>query len=229
MKSMVAVERLRLMLDASLDFVLPQFCVVCEQEGDALCDDCIHRIDICGVFLCPVCHESSEGGRSHEVCDSYLDGVVSVVHYGNVEVQEMVRLCKYVYLENYGVKMGEMMHQFLQHTDLIDGVICVPVPLASRRYAERGFNQSEVLAREIGEVFDCLRRVRDTRRQVDMIGVERLSNVYDAFRCIQKPPFGRGVVLIDDVATSCATLQECARILKDVGVEKVWGFTFARG
>lgn len=77
------------------------------------------------------------------------------------------------------------------------------------------------------EVYDCLKRVRNTYRQVDMVGEDRVVNVSDAFEIKKQPP--RKVVLVDDVATSCATLTSCAQVLRAAGSEEIWGLTFARG
>jgi predicted amidophosphoribosyltransferase len=100
---------------------------------------------------------------------------------------------------------------------------------------ERGYNQSGLLARELGGridlpvVEDCLVRVRHARPQVRAVDVEeRRRNVADAFVCRDERVKGKQIILIDDVCTSGATLESCAAALKDGGAMSVWGLTLAR-
>jgi ComF family protein len=107
----------------------------------------------------------------------------------------------------------------------------VPVPLARARERERGFNQAEELARGLGlPVAHLLRRVRSTQPQVDLSADARKSNVRDAFICnggaIAAPM--RVIVLVDDVTTTGATLDACARALLDGGCREVVALTYTR-
>lgn len=222
------------MLKEVLDRLLPQFCAVCEIEGAVLCDACIRRIDVSGVFLCPVCNCPNAYGAVHPACTSSLDGVVSVTHYSSIEVQQMIRLCKYFFIERMADVMGTMMSEAMRAYRLFDEqAVLFPVPLSRVRYAQRGFNQSVLLARAIGDRVgirvdeSVIMRHRHAPRQVDLVEHDRAQNVSDAFLVIKTPP--KMVVLIDDVATTCSTLAACASVLKDAGVASVWGFTFARG
>jgi ComF family protein len=116
---------------------------------------------------------------------------------------------------------------------LADADVCVPVPLHRRRLRQRGFNQADDLARGLGvPVVAVLRRVRRTRPQVELPAVERQSNVAGAFAlarpCRARDIAGRIVVLVDDVATTGATLEACARVLSRAGAREVRGLTAAR-
>ena len=118
--------------------------------------------------------------------------------------------------------------------------VVVPVPLHRRRQRRRGFNQADDLACGLGlPVSRALRRVRATHPQVDLPADQRRDNVRDAFRLASNPPLfpsrtatfvlpGRVVVLVDDVATTGATLEACARVLKAAGAEEVRALTAAR-
>ena len=123
---------------------------------------------------------------------------------------------------------------------LADADFVVPVPLHRKRQRERGFNQAEDLARELGKPVCCaLRRTRMTRPQVDLPAAERHLNVDDAFEVIGRsrdligrpkgrPLQGTIIVLVDDVATTGATLEACARVLRAAGAREVRGLTAAR-
>lgn len=136
-----------------LDCLLPQFCVVCDVEGVVMCDGCVGRIDRSGVFLCPVCDEVSGFGSRHVGCESALDGVVSVTRYAQVEVQQLVRLLKYQYIESVASLKGEMMVRLVERKNIFDDIVFVPVPLSRRRFAQRGFNQAKLLADVVGGWF----------------------------------------------------------------------------
>ena len=110
----------------------------------------------------------------------------------------------------------------------------MPVPLHRKRLRERGYNQSSLLAKELGKlanlpvVDDCLIRQRHAPPQARTATVdERRSNVADAFSCRDGRLKGKQVLLIDDVATSGATLDACAPALK-AGATSVWGLVLAR-
>lgn len=105
----------------------------------------------------------------------------------------------------------------------------VPVPLHRKRHRERGFNQAEDLARGLGKPVYCtLRRTRMTRPQVELPAGERHLNVDDAFEWIGRPITGTIIVLVDDVTTTGATLEACARVLLAAGAREVRGLTAAR-
>jgi len=117
----------------------------------------------------------------------------------------------------------------------VPGEVLVPVPLHQKRLRERGYNQSCLLAQQLGRlghlpvVDDCLIRQRHAPPQARTATVnERRSNVADAFSCRDLRLEGKQVLLIDDVSTSGATLDACARALKGAGAVSVWGLVLAR-
>jgi ComF family protein len=108
-----------------------------------------------------------------------------------------------------------------------DGV--VPVPLHPRREYARGFNQAHDLALHIGlPVLPLLKRIVHTTSQVELPADERHRNVRDAFALIDRPKGLSILVLVDDVSTTGATLEACARVLRAAGVKEVRALTAAR-
>jgi len=113
-------------------------------------------------------------------------------------------------------------------------VVVVPVPISGSRFKKRGYNQSEFLARQISKTLklsggNALIRVRDTKSQVGLSKEERAENVKDSFECVDKRLVkGQEVLLIDDVATTFATLNECAKVLKGAGAKSVTGLVVAK-
>lgn len=113
----------------------------------------------------------------------------------------------------------------------------VPVPLAASRRRQRGYNQSESLARALAPLWgvpvrtDVLERARDTQTQTRLSPEERLRNVFGAFRATEAARNslrGEHVVLVDDVVTTAATLNACAAALHDAGVRIISYVTFGR-
>lgn len=115
---------------------------------------------------------------------------------------------------------------------MLDGAACVvPVPLHPSRRRERGFNQAVDLAGHLGvPVVTVLRRIRATSTQTGLPAAQRHRNVRDAFALASagNTLAGATVVLVDDVSTTGATLEACARVLKQAGVVEVRALTAAR-
>lgn len=130
--------------------------------------------------------------------------------------------------------MAELLADYLQLSPL-PGEAIVPVPLHPRRLRERGYNQSGLLAKELGKLInlpviqDSLIRIKEARPQVRASNVkERRRNVANAFICQDEKVSGKQIILVDDVCTSGATLESCASALKNKGAITVWGLTLAR-
>ena len=115
---------------------------------------------------------------------------------------------------------------------MLDGIRCVvPVPLHPSRRRERGFNQASDLAKQLGvPVIAALRRTRATPTQTGLPAARRHRNVRDAFALTRagRRLAGARVLVVDDVSTTGATLEACARVLKEAGVVEVRALTAAR-
>lgn len=117
--------------------------------------------------------------------------------------------------------------QFEEKIDLL-----VPVPLHWKRRLERGFNQSEKLTKSIAKknlpINTDLVRIRHTQQQWNLTPAQRRRNVKNAFAVRKGHPFkGKNIGLIDDITTSGATLNECAKTLKQAGANKVFAAVLA--
>jgi len=107
------------------------------------------------------------------------------------------------------------------------------VPMFKKREKQRGFNQAELIAKELGqitnrEVVPLLEKIKDTPSQTELNKEERVKNVRDSFQIKKEVNCPKNVLIVDDIWTSGATMEECARILKKSGVEIIRGFTLAR-
>jgi ComF family protein len=112
--------------------------------------------------------------------------------------------------------------------------IVVPVPLGKRRLQERGYNQVGLIAMPLAALNRwryaprALSRLRETKSQVGLSAVERRENVQGAFRADPRPVSGRTILLMDDVATTGATISACAEALLSAGAKAVFALTLAR-
>ena len=110
--------------------------------------------------------------------------------------------------------------------------VLVPVPLSKKSLLDRGFNQSQELAKEVTKktgipVMNLLKKIKETKKQAQLSKIERERNLKDCFQCFNTT-VPKKVLLIDDVATTLSTLTECATILRNAGVVEVSAFVLAR-
>jgi ComF family protein len=157
-------------------------------------------------------------------------------------LRDVIHALKYERRRSIAMPLGRLMREtaaaLLQGAD-----VAVPVPLHPRRERDRGFNQADDLARQLGlPVSPLLQRVRFTTSQIELPAEARHQNVRDAFRLNRLPTPGSHlrqayggqarlpavIVLVDDVSTTGATLEACARVLKRGGVLEVRALTAAR-
>lgn len=155
----------------------------------------------------------------------------AVDHYEG-RLRDIIHALKYEGRRSIAKPLGRLMRE--RGAELLSGVDAViPVPLHPRRQHERGFNQADDLARQLGlPVAPLLRRVKFTTSQIELPADARHQNVRDAFSLGRLPTPGSRlpavIVLVDDVSTTGATLEACARVLKQVGVKEVRALTAAR-
>lgn len=236
-----------------LDWLYPPVCEICGcglEGGEALCGGCSEGMvrisapfcEVCGegfegqiegVFDCPNCRDVSFSfefaragmGRSEEVL-----GLVHRLKYGR-EVHLAGALGRLACGAFSDRRLGVALEE---------GWPLLPVPLHWSRRRERYFNQAEEISRSIGaemglEVVDLLVRVRNTATQTRLSRRERMENLKGAFRVRRRwgrevrMPEEPGVILVDDVFTTGATVDGCARVLRRAGVGRVVVLTVMRG
>jgi ComF family protein len=112
--------------------------------------------------------------------------------------------------------------------------VIVPVPLHRKRLRERGFNQSELLARVIGRYYEipiasALERIINTRAQFDLPRAERFKNISGAFKVREiKSVYNKRILLLDDIYTTGSTIAECSKSLKTAGARRIEVLTLSR-
>ena len=220
----------------ALDLLFPRRCVGCGKEGAFICTACQISLPRLTPPLCPRCGRPQLSGILCPACIGWraeIDGIRSPFRFEGAIRQAIYHL-KYRNLRAITPTVVGFILDYLVANPLPGNVI-VPVPLHSKRLRERGYNQSSLIARELGKLVNlpvlenCLDRKRNTSPQTRTIKVEdRWSNVAGAFTNRDSKLQDKQIILIDDVATSGATLDACAGVLKEAGASSVWGLTLAR-
>jgi ComF family protein len=169
------------------------------------------------------------------LCRGGLRGFDAAYSYGSYEgaLRELIHVYKYGRVQTLAKPLGDLLAAALPREERFDAVTAVP--LHWRRQWQRGFNQSELLARTMAArrgipVLRALRRVRSTESQAGLSNTRRRQNVDTAFACRRgaRALEGKRVLLIDDVMTTGFTAAACARVLKRAGAAKVALLTVAR-
>ncbi len=184
-----------------------------------------------------VCEHCWASIRRGVALNEHLHGRHAVDWVGAVDLYEgrlrdIIHALKYERRRSLARPLGTLMRT--SGAQLLAGAeVVVPVPLHPRREQERGFNQADDLARQLGlPVVPLLRRIRHTTSQIELPADARNQNVRDAFDLARMPDPGsrlpRVIVLVDDVSTTGATLEACAKVLKRSGVKEVRALTAAR-
>jgi len=149
-------------------------------------------------------------------------------------MRQAIHELKYGNHRSLAVPLGELLFDYWRRQTL-SGDVLVPIPLHRAKLRSRGYNQSELLARELGKrgslpvVTSALTRKKNTVPQVRTASIEeRWANAAGAFECSSLILQGKRVVLLDDVCTTGATLDAAARSIVSAGAGSVWGLTVAR-
>jgi ComF family protein len=213
-----------------LGLLLPPACAGCGRYGSTLCAACRAQLG------------TSPGQPGFLARDPLLvvgDAVplaVAAVPHRDV-AQRALRRLKYGGGRRVAGPLAEAALPALRRLLVVCGpATLVPVPLHRSRRRDRGYNQAELLAEALGAsaglpVWRALVRHRETVRQHGLDRAARLRNLRDAMAFRPGPPprlAGRAVVVVDDILTTGATMEACAAVLRDAGIEAVYGFAVAR-
>jgi ComF family protein len=230
-----------------LDSLFPVFCLSCQKEGFWLCEKCLAETKILDFQVCPACEEviTDKGFLCYfcrETRKSRLDGLIAAVSYDDPVARKMVHNFKYRFIGDISESLAELIFRALVRNDIALPDFVVPVPLHPKRLRWRGFNQSLLLAQHISkeispmmeiDILDILQRKYYNAPQMNVKNYrERLENVKNIFGLKSDINFdlvkNKNILLIDDIATTGATLEECAKVLKLAGAKKVFAAVVAR-
>ena len=223
-----------------LDILFPKFCLNCKREGTYLCEDCFYLIDILKRQYCPFCPKIVFDGRTCNSCKKgkSLNGLYCAAPYDDFIVKKLINQFKYKpHIKELSKPLTSLIIAHFLNLNIplkpiFDNSVLIPIPLHKRKIKEQGFNQAEEIGKEFSKFLtapvlnNVLIKVKQTLLQAE----SKEKNIKEAFLC-KKPELvkGKRVFLIDDVFITGTTMEECAKALKEAGVEEVWGIVVARG
>ena len=241
-----------------LDTLFPKFCLGCKKEGNYLCEDCRTLLDINEFNHClcdrpttlPYRQKAGKCGRCHS---KSLSGLYFALPYKESKItKKLIHQFKYKpYLKDLAETLaGILIEHFVLAANNTEEIwqnsVLVPVPIHIKKLRERGYNQSEELAKELSKVLkipvatNVLTKIKHTEPQMKLSKAEREKNLFGAFSICHPRESGdpdlvrsdltkfSKIFLVDDVYTTGSTMQECAKTLKESGTKSVWGICIAR-
>jgi ComF family protein len=230
----LAYRAYRLIWEA-LDWLYPPNCGGCGQSGARWCKVCSQNTLEIKPPICPICGNININEGPCQRCQASQPLYTSLRSHTvfNGSIREAIHQLKYQRNIGLGEALSRPMIASLQKLNWSLDII-TSVPLSLVRLGERGYNQATLLARPIALCLkvpfssQALIRTRETRSQVGLTATERQENMANAFGANRKLVNGKNILVVDDVATSGATLNACAKALLDEGASKVYGFSLAR-
>lgn len=244
-RSAFAARTFRRALGGLADLLLPRVCVSCDRplsasERGVVCGWCWTRLDAIPFPQCARCGHPhiKHSCRWCELLPPFVRAVRSVCWIPGGSGSAIVHALKYEGWRATADGMAERMARLAWPRDVVEErAALVPVPLSPARARERGFNQSELLARALGVRWrvpvwaDVLARARNTETQTRLTPGDRLRNVAGAFDVSATASSrlrGAHLLLVDDVVTTAATLNACAEVLVRGGARIISYVTFGR-
>jgi ComF family protein len=198
------------------DYIFPFFCIDCGLEGEWWCVKCRKN------KIKKICRAEGE-----------LKSLTALFNYHDSEqVERLIKSFKYGYVSDIASLWADVIRE--SGVKFTDDFTIVPIPLYQKRLRERGYNQAETIGKILAEQTGCrmkqdlLVRTRETKQQARLGLTERLDNIKGAFTVSSEITLKK-VLLVDDVYTSGATMNECVRVLRKAGVEEIHGFVLAHG
>lgn len=240
------LKQLKKYKEELLDIVYPKICLGCKNRIPAdcekyLCSACLDKLQKIKPPLCTVCGkpiDDTDVCRCSE-CSGYKyhfsRGYTASVYEGLIK--DCIHNFKYNSHTYLGGTLAGLMADFASsHIGLNKVDLIVPVPLHWRKLRDRGFNQSviltKLLSRTLGIPFinKGISRIKALPPQAGLPRKDRIRNSHGIFKVTRPEYFcGKHILLIDDVFTTGATVNECSKMLMDCGAKDVWVFSLARG
>lgn len=236
---------LRKGLLGAVDLLLPRVCVSCDQlvspgETGLVCSLCWSRLPLLASPQCQRCGHplSTESCRWCELLPPFVRAVRSVCWMPVDPAASIVHALKYEGWSGVAAEIATRMSRLSWPRDVVDErAALIPIPLAPARKRQRGYNQSALIARALATHWgvpmweDAVIRSRETSSQTRLTPEQRLDNVAGSFfvRLESRDDLrGKHVVLADDVVTTAATLNTCAKTLYQAGARIISYVTFGR-
>lgn len=226
----------------AIECLFPTNCLNCQADGEILCEDCFSTIEIIDQSYCHICKKRKpfKVFRCLSGCRSPLFHLFFATAYKkDTLIEKIIHRFKYPpFIKNLDAVLAKIISVHFEliklEQDFFKDFIIIPIPLHIKKIKKRGFNQSTEIAKKIfpTSVFlalDVLKRVRNTIPQIEIKDKQgKKNNVKDVFQCVDSTFVqNKTILLIDDVYTTGATMEECAKVLKNAGAKRIFGCVIA--
>lgn len=231
------------LLQRTIRLIYPECCPFCDEvtggEGK-ICNKCLPKIKYVGNPSCmkcgkPISQDEKEYCYDCSVKQHIFDRGISIFIYSDLVRKSIFRF-KYENRKCYAKTYAKLLKKDVIHTLSEWGCdAIIPVPISRERYKKRGYNQAELLAREISEIINLpvdsstLCRVKNTKPQKNLEANERAKNLENAFKISKNVVQYKKIILVDDIFTTGNTFDACADVLKKAGVNKIYFISLSIG
>lgn len=223
-------------VEKAISIIYPNICVLCGKNIEAdkcLCEKCRDDLEYIEEPMCKKCGKQLTQNEQ-EYCDDcknkhhYFECGMGIFSY-NEKIRKAIYDFKYNNMKSYAKFFGQQMAtRSKKQLAYWKPEAIIPVPVSRKKYLKRGYNQAQLIGRELSRLTGIpmdtkiLYRIRDTKPQKDMSKNERKKNLESAFIITENIVKYEVVVLVDDIYTTGSTIDECAKTLKEAGVSKVY-------
>ena len=213
------------LLNRALNFLFPPYCKICGKQGDfEICENCIKRI------------KRLEKYQHLKLENRSLDELIYFFKYEN-DIRKMILSYKFFNKYYFGKVFAKIMlknEKFCGILEFYD--IIIPVPMHKSKIKERGYNQAELLAENLVKDYKALVyeksiliKAVNNKKQSSLSEKERYSNIKNVFKVQNSDKIKeKRIILVDDICTTSATLEECSKILKEAGAKYVTAVVIAK-
>lgn len=225
-----------------LDILFPPICLHCqkhlENKNKLICEECLSLIKINNALFCPICKARLADYKQicrHKTFSYFL---AAAGNYDDPVLRNLIHYFKYQSFKNLTPILSEILIKYLNSLNFkfyILNYSVVPIPLHPQRERKRGFNQSKLLAEKIADYFnlpliDELEKTINNNPHAKIKGVEkRIKNISGCFKIKNSENVKKkNIILIDDIFTSGATINEAIKILKENNVGKIIALVIAK-
>jgi len=211
-----------------LNTIYPLKCFGCEKPGILICSQCSQKLI------------SLSNGPIYQQTP-YFKKIIIALDYKNHLVKKIIKTFKYPpYIKslkkNLSFALITAIKKFPNDISYLkkNNFVLIPIPLSKLKLAQRGFNQSELISTELSQKLSLkhrpqlLKKIKNTKSQTNLSTEQRKKNIHGVFS-VKNNNCPLNIILVDDIYTTGATLQESSRILRQAGAKEIWAFVLAKG